>query len=62
MPQVISGVYLGNGVYDFVLPGDPRNSTDPVVLNAAASSTYRRTDGDAGTCFYVREPSGWVAK
>lgn len=62
MPQIINGILLGQSVYDFVLPGDPASSPDPNVANAAVGSTYRRTDGDAGTSFYVREPSGWVAK
>lgn len=62
MPQVVPGQYFGKGIYDFVFSGDPTTSTDPLVLNAAVGSTYRRLDGGASTSFYVREPSGWVAK
>lgn len=32
------------------------------TVTAPAGSTYRRTDGGAGSTFYVREGSSWVAK
>ena len=36
------------------------------VVTANKGSTYRRFDGAAGTCFYVKESgtgnTGWVAK
>lgn len=36
------------------------------VVTARVGATYHRTDGGAGTCFYVKESgvgkTGWVAK
>lgn len=48
-------------VLDLVGAGDPNG-----VYSAPVGSTYRRTDGGAGTSFYVKESgtgnTGWVAK
>lgn len=50
-----------NNVFDTFGSGSPEG-----VVTAAVSSTYRRTDGGAGTSFYVKESgtgnTGWVAK
>lgn len=47
--------------------GDPgEGATYPDGLEAKKGSTYRRRDGGAGTCFYVKEteggPTGWMPK
>lgn len=51
----------GSNVIDTAGSGSPEG-----VLTAAIGSTYRRTDGGAGTSFYVKESgtgnTGWVAK
>lgn len=48
-------------VYDSAGNGSPEG-----VVTAGVGSTYRRLDGTAGTCFYVKESgtgnTGWVAK
>lgn len=50
-----------SGPMDLFGAGSPEG-----VVSAAVGSTYRRTDGGAGTCFYVKESgagnTGWVAK
>lgn len=50
-----------NNVFDGFGSGTPEG-----VVAAAVGSTYRRTDGGAGTSFYVKESgtgnTGWVAK
>lgn len=48
--------------YEYVGDGSPQN-----VVSAPKGATYRRRDGGAGTCLYVKEaddggPTGWVAK
>ena len=52
---------LSTGVLRAVGAGSPEG-----VLTAPVGSTYQRTDGGAGTCFYVKESgsgnTGWVAK
>lgn len=52
---------LGNGIIEATGNGSPAG-----VLAAPKGSTYRRADGGAGTCLYVKESgtgtSGWVAK
>lgn len=50
----------GSAVWDYEGAGAP-------ALYAKKGSTYRRTDGGAGTCFYVKESTGevntgWVGK
>lgn len=49
------------GVYDFAGSGSPEG-----VVTANVGSTFRRTDGGAGTSFYVKESgtgnTGWVGK
>jgi hypothetical protein len=51
----------GSGPADIVGSGSPEG-----VVTAVVGSTYRRTDGGAGTSFYVKESgsgnTGWVAK
>jgi hypothetical protein len=53
--------YYNSTVADFVGSGSPEG-----VLTAGIGSTYRRTDGGAGTSFYVKESgtgnTGWVGK
>lgn len=53
--------YSGTSVCDFAGSGSPEGS-----VTASVGSTYRRTDGGAGTSFYVKESgsgnTGWVAK
>lgn len=54
--------YGSSGVYDFAGDGDPEG-----IVSAKVGSTYRRSDGSAGTCFYIKESgdntkNGWVAK
>lgn len=53
--------YSGTTVCDFAGSGSPES-----VVTASVGSTYRRTDGGAGTSFYVKESgsgnTGWVAK
>lgn len=58
----LNGAYIyGNGVGDYTGSGSPEGA-----LTAAVGSTYRRSDGGAGTSFYVKESgagnTGWVAK
>jgi hypothetical protein len=57
-----SGVQYGDdGPKDFYGTGSPEG-----VVTAPVGSTFRRTDGGAGTSFYVKESgagnTGWVAK
>lgn len=53
--------YSGMSVMDLAGSGSPEG-----VITANVGSTYRRTDGGAGTSFYVKESgagnTGWVAK
>ena len=53
--------YSGTTVCDFAGSGSPEGA-----VTASVGSTYRRTDGGAGTSFYVKESgtgnTGWVAK
>jgi len=53
--------YSGTNVCDFAGSGSPEG-----VVTGSVGSTYRRTDGGAGTSFYVKESgsgnTGWVAK
>lgn len=53
--------YSGTSVCDFAGSGSPEGA-----VTANVGSTYRRTDGGAGTSFYVKESgtgnTGWVAK
>lgn len=53
--------YVTNTVCDFAGSGTPES-----VVSASVGSTYRRTDGGAGTSFYVKESgtgnTGWAAK
>lgn len=48
-------------IEDFIGTGTPEG-----VVTATRGSTYRRIDGGAGTCFYVKESdagnTGWAAK
>ena len=60
--SIVSGVYKYNETLgDFYGSGSPEG-----VLSASRGSTFRRIDGSAGTCFYVKESddsnTGWVAK
>lgn len=52
---------LSTGILRAAGSGSPES-----VLTAPVGSTYQRTDGGAGTCFYVKESgsgnTGWVAK
>ncbi|VDS07897.1 hypothetical protein PARHAE_01077 [Paracoccus haematequi] len=54
-------VDYGGGVRDMVGNGAPEG-----VVPGGKSSTYRRRDGAAGSCFYVKESgtgtTGWIAK
>lgn len=51
--------------YEFLGDGSPEN-----MIPASRGATYRRRDGGASTCFYVKEQDniagdakrGWVAK
>lgn len=56
-----SRITLHNGVQVHTGTGSPEG-----VVTAPVSSTYHRTDGSSGTCFYVKESgsgnTGWVAK
>jgi len=55
LPQVVPGIYLGNGIYVFTLPGSPSQSTDERVNNAAVGSLYLQTDGGSDSTLYVVE-------
>lgn len=60
--RFISGVYIGSGgVFDRAGAGSPEG-----VITGPVGSTWRRTDGGAGTVLYVKESgasnTGWVAK
>lgn len=54
-------VQLGTGIRDLTGAGSPET-----VITAPVGSTYRRTNGGAGTTFYVKESgvgnTGWVGK
>jgi hypothetical protein len=54
-------VFYSATVFDSVGTGTPLGN-----VTAGVGSTYRRTDGGAGTSFYVKESgtdtTGWVAK
>ncbi len=56
-----TGVTLANGVKVLTGTGSPEG-----VKTAPVGSTFHRTDGGAGTCYYVKESgsgnTGWVAK
>lgn len=58
-----AGIQWGtsSGPQDLFGPGSPEG-----VVSAAVGSTFRRTDGGAGSSFYVKESgtgkTGWVAK
>lgn len=54
-------VQYANGIQDLAGSGSPEN-----VVTAPVGSTFRRSDGAAGTSFYVKESgtgnTGWVGK
>lgn len=56
-------LYLGGSTDPFITRG---TGSPEGVLTAPVGSLYLRTDGGAGTCFYVKESgagnTGWVAK
>lgn len=59
---IIRKLYIGSTtVFDSAGAGSPEG-----VVSASIGSTYRRTDGGAGTSFWVKESgsstTGWVAK
>ena len=61
--QIVKKLELkGENIIDRAGKGSPEG-----VVTANRGSTFRRTDGGAGTCFYVKESgdgtnTGWVAK
>jgi hypothetical protein len=62
MSQITQGICLGNGVYDLRGVGDPNLRTVPQEMFAArVGSTYRRTDGTAGSIFYLCVQAGTPA-
>ena len=60
MPQIINGVLLGNGVYDFVANTVPSDSNDPNVANCSNGSTFRNTAGATGSTLFVKASGSWV--
>jgi hypothetical protein len=57
----VTNVVYFNGVMDLTGAGSPESA-----ITAGIGSTYRRSDGGAGTSFYVKESgsgnTGWIAK
>jgi hypothetical protein len=60
MAQIVNGVLLGNGVYDFVANTVPTASTDPNVANCSNGSTYRNVNGTTGSTLFVKVGGSWV--
>jgi hypothetical protein len=60
--RLVGGRDVSEGVQIFRGAGSPEG-----VVVASVGAMYQRTNGGAGTCFYVKESSptpstGWVAK
>jgi hypothetical protein len=69
MAQIVGwpggGQQLTKTVFILVGEGDPSASQVEDVLRAGVGSIYLRSDGSAGSTFFVRESAaadGWAAK